>query len=216
MIRILICDDHRVLTDALVMVVEADRELEMVAPPVHSTQEALEICRRSPPDVVLMDVSFEGGPSGLEATRQIRDACPSTSVVIMTAHHDERLLVDAVEAGAAAYLSKTEGVDAVLSAAKSAARGEVLFDARDLALAIARVSRERESGRTAQRLLDSLTDREREILDLLTEGLRNEELAARLFISPFTVQTHVSNILGKLGVRSKAEAVAFALKHAPR
>jgi DNA-binding NarL/FixJ family response regulator len=216
MIRILICDDHRVLTDALVMVVEADRELEMVAPPVHPTQEALEICRRSPPDVVLMDVSFEGGPSGLEATRQIRDACPSTSVVIMTAHHDERLLVDAVEAGAAAYLSKTEGVDAVLSAAKSAARGEVLFDPRDLAPAIARVSRERESGRAAQRLLDSLTDREREILDLLTEGLRNDELAARLFISPFTVQTHVSNILGKLGVRSKAEAVAFALKHAPR
>jgi NarL family two-component system response regulator LiaR len=196
------------------MVLERDRDLELVASPVHSPKEAVEVCRQQAPDVVLMDISFEGPVTGLDATRTIKEECPETSVVIMTAHHDDAaLMVEAAQAGASGYLSKTKGVDALLAAAKAAARGEVLFDAATLTRLLIKVSTEREASRKARSLLDRLTETEREVLGLLREGLRNEDIAKRLFMEPFTVQTHISNILGKLGVRSKEEAVAFGLKH---
>jgi len=133
--------------------------------------------------------------------------------VIMTAHDDERLLVEAVEAGASGFLSKDEAADEVLAAAKAAADGEVLIDPVTLTRLLAQVAREREEKRDAQNLLNDLTEREREILQLLAEGMRNDDIASKLFISPQTVQTHVRNILGKLRVHSKLEAVSFAVKH---
>jgi DNA-binding NarL/FixJ family response regulator len=210
-----VCDDHRVLTEALEIVLERDDELEMMASPVHTPEEAIEICRREHPDVVVMDISFEGSMTGLDATRRITELSAGTGVLIVTAHHDDALMLEAAEAGASGYLSKSQGVKAVLAAAKAVARGEVLFDAAMLSELMSRVSKEREATRIAEARLNQLTAREREILGLLITGLRNEEIAERLFISPFTAQTHVSNILGKLGVRSKTEAVAFVLGHAP-
>jgi DNA-binding NarL/FixJ family response regulator len=131
----------------------------------------------------------------------------------MTAHDDERLLVEAVEAGASGFLGKDEAAKEVLHAAKAAAEGEVLIDPQVLTRLLHQVAREREARRGALELLDDLTEREREILHLLAEGLRNDGIAERLFISPQTVQTHVRNILGKLRVHSKLEAVAFAVKN---
>ncbi len=213
-VSLLICDDHKILTDALSMVVELDPELEMVAPPVHTAEEAIGLAEQHLPDVVLMDIVFKGGGiSGIDATKKIKEASPSTKVVIMTAHDDERLLVDAVEAGASGFLSKDEAADEVLSAAKAAADGEVLIDPGTLTRLLAQVAREREEQRDALRLLNDLTEREREILQLLAQGKRNDDIATQLFISPQTVQTHVRNILGKLRVHSKLEAVAFAVKH---
>jgi DNA-binding NarL/FixJ family response regulator len=192
-VTLLICDDHKILTDALATVVGLDESLELVADPVHDAETAIEVCSETLPDVVLMDIVFKGGGlSGIDATRKIKEVSPSTKVVIMTAHDDDRLLVEAVEAGA---------------------DGEVLIDPATLTRLLAQVAREREILREATMLLDDLTDREREILQLLAEGMRNDDIAAKLFISPQTVQTHVRNILGKLRVHSKLEAVAFAVKH---
>jgi DNA-binding NarL/FixJ family response regulator len=210
---LVICDDHKILTDALAMVVERDSDLRLVARPVHTAEEAVEICRAHRPDVVLMDIVFKGGIDGIEATRRIKELSPATKVVIMTAHDDERLLVDAVEAGASGFLGKDEAADEVLAAAKAAAEGEVLIDPGTLTRLLHQVAREREARRDALQLLDSLTEREHEILELLAQGMRNDDIAARLFISPQTVQTHVRNVLAKLGVHSKLEAVAFAVKH---
>ncbi len=212
-VSLLICDDHKILTDALAMVVERDPALTMVAAPVHDPESAIAICAEHLPDVVLMDIVFKGEMNGIEATRKIKEVSPSTKVVIMTAHDDERLLVEAVEAGASGFLGKDEAAGEVLAAAKAAADGEVLIDPTVLTRLLHQVSREREARRDAQALLTDLTDREREILQLLAEGLRNDDIAAKLFISPQTVQTHVRNILGKLRVHSKLEAVAFAVKH---
>jgi DNA-binding NarL/FixJ family response regulator len=210
---LVICDDHKILTDALAMVVERAAQLRLVAPPVHTAEEAVEICRRDRPDVVLMDIVFKGGIDGIEATRLIKEISPRTKVVIMTAHDDERLLVDAVEAGASGFLGKDEAADEVLAAANAAAEGEVLIDPATLTRLLHQVAREREARRDALQLLESLTEREREILTLLAEGMRNDGIAQKLFISPQTVQTHVRNLLGKLGVHSKLEAVTFAVKH---
>ena len=212
-VTLLICDDHKILTDALATVVGLDPTLVMVTPPVHDPETAIEVCTEQLPDVVLMDIVFKGGMSGIEATRKIKEVSPSTKVVIMTAHDEDRLLVEAVEAGASGFLGKDEAAEELLSAAKSAADGEVLIDPATLTRLLAQVAREREAQRDAQNLLDDLTEREREILQLLAEGMRNDDIATKLFISPQTVQTHVRNILGKLRVHSKLEAVAFAVKH---
>lgn len=212
-IRLLICDDHRLLTDTLTTVVEQDATLELLAPPVHEPERAVELATGSKPDVVLMDVLFQGSMTGIEATRRIKQASPTTKVVVMTAAEDERLLVEAVEAGASGFLRKTEGIDEFIATIKAAAAGEILIDRTALARLLPLVAREREAKRDAQQLLDQLTEREKEILTLLAEGLRNDDIAARLYISPQTVQTHVRNLLGKLGVHSKLEAVAFAVRH---
>ena len=212
-VTLLICDDHKILTDALSTVVGLDGGLQMVAPPVHDPETAIALCAEHLPDVVLMDIDFKGSMSGIEATRRIKETSPSTKVVIMTAHDDERLLVEAVEAGASGFLSKDKAAEDVLSAAKAAADGEVLIDPVTLTRLLAQVARDREQMRGAQVLLDDLTDREREILQLLASGMRNDDIAAKLFISPQTVQTHVRNILGKLRVHSKLEAVSFAVRH---
>jgi DNA-binding NarL/FixJ family response regulator len=213
-VTLLICDDHKVLTDALATVVGLDEDLQMIAPPVHEAETAIALCTEHLPDVVLMDIVFKGGGmSGIDATRQIKEVSPSTKVVIMTAHDEDPLLVEAVEAGASGFLGKDEAAEELLSAAKAAAEGEVLIDPGTLTRLLAQVARERAEQRDAQNLLDDLTEREREILQLLAEGMRNDDIAAKLFISPQTVQTHVRNILGKLRVHSKLEAVAFAVKH---
>lgn len=160
-----------------------------------------------------MDIVFKGHMDGIKATRKIKEVSPATKVVIMTAHDDDRLLVEAVEAGASGFLGKEEAAGEVLSAAKAAAEGEVLIDPATLTRLLHQVSKEREARRDAEALLGELTDREREILLLLAEGMRNEGIARKFFISPQTVQTHVRNLLAKLGVHSKLEAVAFAVKH---
>src|SRR5205809_849058 len=175
---------------------------------------AIRLAEEHLPNVVLMDIVFKGdGMSGIDATRRIKEASPSTNVVIMTAHDDERLLVEAVEAGASGFLSKDEAAVEILAAAKAAADGAVLIDPATLTRPPAPVARQREEQRDALVLLDDLTDREREILGLLAQGKRNDDIARELYISPQTVQTHVRNILGKLRVHSKLEAVSFAVKH---
>jgi len=213
-VSLLICDDHKILTDSLATVVGLDAELSLVAPPVHTPAEAIALALDQLPDVVLMDIMFKGeGMNGIEATRRIKEASPSTKVVIITAHDEDRLLVEAVEAGASGFLSKDSAAQEVLGAVKAAAVGEVLIDPGTLTRLLAQVAREREAQRDAMNLLNDLTEREREILQLLAEGLRNDDIAGKLYISPQTVQTHVRNILGKLRVHSKLEAVAFAVRH---
>ncbi len=214
-VRLLICDDHRVLTDALVVVVRVDPDLELVAPPVHTPDEAVELCRTLRPDVVLMDISFGEALSGIEATRRIKAIAPDTNVVMMTAHHDSVLQAEAAEAGASGYLSKSEGAGAVLAAAKAAARGETLFDPRELAAGMARAARQREADRDLRARFRRLTAREGEILRMISEGLGNDAIGERLFISPLTVQTHVRNILAKLEVHSRLQAAALAARHRP-
>ena len=180
---------------------------------MHDPGAAIELCREHQPDVVLMDIVFKSSMNGIDATRKIKEVSPSTKVVIMTAHDDERLLVEAVEAGASGFLGKDEAADQVLAAAKSAAEGEVLIDPVVLTRLLHQVSKQREAERDVQVLFDSLTEREWEVLRFLAQGRRNDDVAAALFISPQTVQTHVRNLLGKLHVHSKLEAVALAVRH---
>jgi DNA-binding NarL/FixJ family response regulator len=213
-ITLLICDDHKLLTDSLAMVIDAEPDLVMVDPPVDDPTRAVDLVRAHHPDVVLMDVGFKTSTmNGFDATRRIKEANPATNVIIMTASDDESALVAGVEAGAAGFLNKTEAVDEVLDAIRAAAEGEVLIDPGLLARALQQVAKDREVQRQADQLLGQLTERELEVLRLLARGIRNEAIAEQLFISQQTVQTHVRNILAKLRVHSKLEAVSFAVRH---
>ena len=117
-VTLLICDDHKILTDALATVVGLDDTLQLVTDPVHDPETAIELCTEHLPDVVLMDIVFKGGGmSGIDATRKIKEVSPSTKVVIMTAHDDDRLMVEAVEAGASGFLGKDEAADELLAEA---------------------------------------------------------------------------------------------------
>jgi len=143
----------------------------------------------------------------------VKEVSPTTKVVIMTAHEDELLTVEAVEADASGFLGKTKAGEDMLTAAKAAVKGEVLIDPRTLTRLLHEVAREREAKARAAMKVACLTPREKEILQLPADGFRTDDIAARLHISPQTLQTHVRNILYRFDVHSKLEAVAFALKN---
>ena len=212
-ITVLICDDHRLLADGLALVVRHDPALELVAEPVGSAQAAIDLCDQLRPSVVLMDVNLPGGADGIAATREIKRLCPDTQVVVITGHRDDRLLLEAMEAGASGFLDKTEAVGKALTVLKAAADGEILFGADEFARALHRVATEREGRKDADRLLSLLTTREREVLQMLARGLSNGAIATKLYLSQETVRTHIRNILSKLGVHSKLEAVTFAARN---
>ena len=212
-IRVLICEDHRFLADALASLLAEGGHGKLVCPPVQTGEAALEAATRHDPDVIVMDINLPGAMSGLDATRAIKEKCPKSRVLVITANEEDDVLVPAVEAGASALLEKSSPLDDVLEAIDKVAAGEMLVDPAKLARLMRVLSSQREGSREADLLLNQLTERETQILQLSAEGLSTAEVAGRLFISPQTVQTHVRNVLAKLGVRSKLQAVAFAAKH---
>lgn len=212
-IRLLVCDDQKILADSLAIAVQRDSAIELLAPAMYASSEAVAMCGERCPDVVLMDVVFEGDISGIEATAKIRALCPETKVVVMTGRQDDSVLVDAVEAGASGFLRKADALEEVMSAVKAAAAGEILIDANDLARLLPAAAKRREAIDDAQRHISLLTPREREVLALIAEGLTNNEIAERLGVAPRTVEAHIHEVLTRLDVHSKIEALLFALQH---
>lgn len=212
-ISLLVCDDHRMLTDALAVAVGLDPDLRMVADPVHDGEAAVAVCEERKPDVVLMDVQLEGAISGLEATRRIKRVSPGTRVVILTGSvAREEILLEAVDAGASGVLDKVDAMQDVLGVVKMASEGEVLVSQEELRRLLGSLER-RHAHREAALGVEPLTQREREVLELIARGLPNDQIASRLFVSVRTVRNHVQNILRKLGVHSKLQAAAFAVKN---
>ncbi len=212
-ITLLICDDHRLLTDALVNIVGFDDGIKLVADPVDNGQDAIALCAEHRPDVVMMDIDLRGDLDGIEATRRIKKVSPLTNVVVVSGQRRPTVLVEAVEAGAAGFLDKNTAVDDLLATIRAAAAGEVLVDPAVLASLLPRLAAERQSTQDVNARLARLTAREREILGLMAAGCRNDAIAARLVISTPTVRTHAQNILLKLGVHSQLEAVALAARN---
>jgi len=211
-IRVLICDDHRILADALALMVGMDDGLELVADPFNQAETAVAAIAELQPDVVLMDVDLPG-MNGIEATRAIVTERPSTKVVVMSGSSDpDAMLVAAVGAGAAGFLPKTEAARTILGAVRAAASGESLLDSSTLMRVLRQVGDAKASRGALDQKTSRLTGREVEILQSVAEGESNADIANDLFLSVHTVQTHVRNILVKLEVHSKLQAVALAVK----
>ena len=208
-IRVLLVDDHQLLTGSLAAVLSREPDIEVVG--MAGTVADAKALSRDRLDVVLMDYRLPDG-TGADATRAIKARWPSAHVVMLTALNDDETVLESIQAGADGYLTKDRAVDEVVGAVRAAHAGETLLP-RSVIMGIAqRVAAARD--RTVERRpIEPLTPRELEVLRALAEGLSTPEISERLFIAPNTLRTHVQNIMGKLRVHSKLEAVAFALRH---
>lgn len=201
-IRILLVDDHTVVRRGLRLAFDLEDDLEVVGEAANG-QEALARVAELQPDVVVMDLLMPV-MNGVDATRAIRRDHPDVEVVALTSVLEDRLVIDVVEAGASGYMLKETRPDELFEAVRAAARGEVRLDPR----AQQRLVREVR----APEVKEALTERELEVLKLVAVGASNKGVAQQLGISEATVKSHVSNMLSKLGLKSRTQAALHAIR----
>jgi DNA-binding NarL/FixJ family response regulator len=199
----MVVDDHAAVREGVKMILARDRDLAVIGES-SSGAGAIEMAGRRRPDVVVMDVRMNG-MDGFEATRQITAEYPEMGVILYTAHGERGLLAEGLDCGARGYVLKDAPPDDIVRAVKRVADGGAYVDPT--------LASELVTPRATERL-PSLSGREREILALLADGNSNPEIAAKLFISPETVRTHVRNAMAKLEADTRTQAVALALRYA--
>jgi len=203
-IRVMLVDDHTMVRRGLATFMMVFDDLKLVGEAENGV-EAIQLCGEILPDVVLMDMVMPG-MDGVRATRAIHEQFPSVQVLALTSFKEGDLVKNALEAGAIGYLLKDVSADELARAIRAAHSGRATLSP-EAAQALVQTANQ-----TPAPGLD-LTEREREVLALMVEGLNNTQIAGRLIISPSTVKSHVSNILSKFGVASRTEAVTLALRH---
>jgi DNA-binding NarL/FixJ family response regulator len=212
-IRVLIVDDHALFRRGLEMVLAEEADIELVGE-ASDGAEAIEKAGEALPDVVLMDIRMPRS-SGIEACRAMKDVAPSTKIVMLTISDEEGDLFEAIRAGASGYLLKDIPYDEVADVVRAVHDGQSLINpsmAAKLLTEFAALAKREESERTERVPAPRLTDREIEVLKLVARGMNNRDIAKELFISENTVKNHVRNILEKLQIHSRMEAVMIAVR----
>jgi DNA-binding NarL/FixJ family response regulator len=206
-IRVLIVDDHTVVRTGLKTFFDLQDDIEVVGEAADGS-EGVAVARRLEPDVVLMDLLMPN-MDGITAIGRIKAERPETEIVTMTSFIEEEKVTAALEAGASGYVLKDAEAEEVADAVRAAYAGEVHLDP-----AVARLLAQRmRTRKTDDDLVEPLTDREKDVLRLLGQGMSNKEIGTALFITERTARTYVSNILGKLGLASRTQAALYAVEH---
>jgi DNA-binding NarL/FixJ family response regulator len=206
---ILLVDDHEVVRIGLKSLLEHNDQFEVVAEAA-TAKEAVEMVEKHHPDVVLMDIRLPG-PSGIEATEEITQRWPDVRVVILTSYAEDDMLFSAIRAGASGYVLKQIGAEGLITAIEAACRGEALLDPAVTQRVFQEVRRAVKEEEAAAFV--NLSQQEKHVLALVSEGKTNREIAEALFLGEGTVRNYVSSILSKLGVSNRAEAAAYAVAH---
>jgi NarL family two-component system response regulator LiaR len=203
-IRVMLVDDHTMVRRGLATFLKAFDDLEL-AGEAENGRTAIQLCAKQQPDVILMDMVMPD-MDGATATRSIRQQFPRVQVIALTSFKEVELVKSALEAGAIGYLLKDISADELVKAIRAAHAGRATLSPEAAQTLVHAASQPAPPG-------SDLTEREREVLALMVEGLNNTQIAGRLTVSPSTVKSHVSNILSKLGVASRTEAVSLALRN---
>jgi len=200
----MLVDDHTMVRRGLATFLKAFDDLEL-AGEAENGQAAIQLCAKLQPDVILMDMAMPD-MNGATATRAIRQQFPNVQVIALTSFKEEELVKSALEAGAIGYLLKDVSADELVRAIRSAHAGRATLSPEAAQALVHATSQPPTPG-------NDLTGREREVLALMIEGLNNTQIAGKLTVSSSTIKSHVSNILSKLGVASRTEAVTLALRN---
>jgi two-component system, NarL family, nitrate/nitrite response regulator NarL len=203
-IRVIVADDHPLYLEGLLTSLRASPEISVQGQST-TAAGALRLAREHLPDVALLDITMPGG--GLEAARQISAACPATKIVMLTASEDEDDVVASLKAGASGYILKGVTGRELVGIVRSVAGGEVYVAPRLAWLLLRELSRPRKRGP-----LEELTTRERDVLELVANGLSNQAIGDQLGLAEKTIKHYMTNILAKLHVRSRVEAALLAQK----
>lgn len=207
--RILLVDDHEVVRLGLKALLERHPNFEVVGE-AGNAREAVELYKTLNPDVVVMDIRLPGG-SGIEACQEITEMNPNARVIMLTSYAEDEMLFSAIRAGAAGYVLKQIGGEDLVRAIEAVGRGEALLDpavTQRIFQEVRKAAREEEAS-----AFSALTQQEKHVLLLVSEGKTNREIAKALFLGEGTVRNYVSSILSKLGVSNRAEAAAYAVEH---
>ncbi len=206
LINVLLVDDHQVVRQGLRDFLELQDDIDVVGE-AGSGEEGVQLARELLPDVVLMDLVMPG-IDGVEATRQVKEASPSTRVIVLTSFADDNKVFPAIKAGAISYLLKDVSPEDLAHAIRAAQRNEAVLHPE----VATRLMQEFSAPRPSETQIDQLTEREMDVLRLIARGKSNREIADKLVISEKTVKTHVSNILSKLHLADRTQAAIYALR----
>jgi two-component system, NarL family, response regulator LiaR len=205
-ITVMLIDDHRVVRQGLRDFLELQGDIEVIGE-ASSGEEGVQMARDLLPDVVLMDLVMPG-IDGVETTRRVRNASPSTKVIVLTSFTDDAKVFPAIKAGAISYLLKDISPEELAHAIRAAQRNEAVLHPE----VAAKLMQEFATPRSADAPVEQLTSRELEVLRLIAKGMSNKEIADTLIVSEKTIKTHVSNILSKLHLADRTQAAIYALK----
>lgn len=206
MIKVLLVDDHEMVRMGVSAYLSTQPDIEVVGE-AENGRKGSELALRLKPDIILMDLVMEE-MDGVEATRAIMKEWPEAKIVIVTSFLDDEKLYPVIEAGATSYLLKTSRASDIADAVRATHDGETVLEPKVTGKMMSRMRQKKEHP-----LHEDLTERECEILLLIAEGKSNQEIADELFIALKTVKTHVSNILNKLNVNDRTQAVIYAFRH---
>jgi DNA-binding NarL/FixJ family response regulator len=211
-LKIIVVDDHEIMRDGLVTLMELEETVEVIGE-AGNYQELYELLKKELPKVIIMDIGLPE-KSGIEITEELLEKHPEINIIILSANLDEDSIFNAIQAGAKGYLPKDVGKNELFTALSEVSQGKEYFNENISTIIFknyvkfAKAGQKQPSKKTA-----SLTDREKEILKLLVEGLSYKEIGAKLYISTRTVETHKNNIAEKLELNTKVELVKYAIKN---
>lgn len=209
-IKLLIVDDHAVVRSGLMMLLNGKHNIEVVGE-ASEGDEAIQKALEIKPDVILMDLSMPHGKGGLTATTELKKLLPDTAVLILTMHDDEEYLFRAIHVGASGYILKSAPHEELIAAIQSVASGNAYLNPMATKRLMGEYLDRLKNGNEVS-TYESLSDREKEVMEWVAKGYSNKEIAEILYVSVKTVESHKSNLMEKLGIKTRPELVKYALK----